>query len=953
MQNKNISYIKSTLVCYFFLFVPLISLAKEFHVSVNGSDGNIGSLSHPFRTILFSIQKLSKNDTLSIHEGEYFIDSTIVIKSNCIIRNFQNEKVTIKLLRPIFNWVKVQDNIWKISGIDSVYQLYINNRPFFQASFPTISESMNAFDQGNLAIAYSNKEIEINGVEKYGDIIGARYLGLHGNRIVSLNGNIEGISNNRIKIYNNSFVWNEAYKLDYLGEGKAILFGSKKFLDTHGEWFWEKGELFFYSDVNPNELIISARTSLNAFDLANCSEVKIEGLTFFSGSLNLSKASYCKVTNCSILYPTPFFTFPEGFEKFNFLWDENNNSYVLEPDSWNGKGLTVSGSNNIIENCYVAHSWGDGITVWGENNIIRNNEIFDCDWIANDCANLTVTGKNQLVSNNTIHQSGRSLIVHRDIESSSLVYNNLYHNGIHCEDLGMTATFLTDGKNTELAYNYLHDTKARVKNHGIYLDNGNKNFHVHHNIVNNCIVGIQLNKPAENIRLHNNTLYNNQYSMGSWGWDELVNIHTFNNLSNTNKKNNLYDAFYGTELDSNYVYFNNNIFEDPKNHNFQLRKNSYPIDKGLITDQTIDFTGTLPDMGAIEFGTNQPLYGSDIIYPNEDYYTPKPPIKLKISATKYDSLLLNWEYPFQKIDSFYIERKMSTENTYSLFATVSASILKFNDVNRPIGEYRYQVRAKNQFGISDPSNTVQDYKSSEANSIYLDSEESDLQDGISSINEIITNLDNKDWVAFKQIDFGDTLLDACKLRIAVPCSESWQNIQVRKDGIMGKIIGEYITENTGGLDLYEIKEFPIEPINRVHDIYIKFRGKKNIGKIDWFEFYNSEGKVIHSVQKDSKCPKPYVSNNEIFVKLFPNPGVGVFRVNYDCKELSVANVQVFNTIGNKLFDHTYSDLHPGEIELYVDSDLNSPNFTCSFYIVKVTITSENNHQETILKYIRL
>ncbi len=70
-----------------------------------------------------------------------------------------------------------------------------------------------------------------------------------------------------------------------------------------------------------------------------------------------------------------FFYFPDGFERYKYLVDQNNNIYFDPPEKWTGKGITISGTNNIIENCYIAHSWGDGLTVWGNNHTIRNNEI--------------------------------------------------------------------------------------------------------------------------------------------------------------------------------------------------------------------------------------------------------------------------------------------------------------------------------------------------------------------------------------------------------------------------------------------------------------------------------------------------------------------------------------------------------------------------------------------------
>ena len=208
------------------------------------------------------------------------------------------------------------------------------------------------------------------------------------------------------------------------------------------------------------------------------------------------------------------------------------------------------------------------------------------------------------------------------------------------------------------------------------------------------------------------------------------------------------------------------------------------------------------------------------------------------------------------VDSFYIERKLSTED-YRIIARIAVSNLTFNDAFQASGEYRYQIRAKNAYGISEPSNTLELFNPFSKTSVFLDAENADQQKGTKVIRDQLSALDHKDWIVYKQIDFGDTLLDACKIRYAVPCSNAWQNIQVRMDGFMGEILGEYITESTGGWDIFEENAFPIKPTNGIHDIYIKFRGKKDIGTIDWFELFNSNGTVEKTIQKDPKCPKPY------------------------------------------------------------------------------------------------
>ena len=45
--------------------------AKEYHVSVKGSDANNGDISSPFKTINWAAQKALPGDTVTVHNGVY------------------------------------------------------------------------------------------------------------------------------------------------------------------------------------------------------------------------------------------------------------------------------------------------------------------------------------------------------------------------------------------------------------------------------------------------------------------------------------------------------------------------------------------------------------------------------------------------------------------------------------------------------------------------------------------------------------------------------------------------------------------------------------------------------------------------------------------------------------------------------------------------------------------
>ena len=955
IRMTNLNYLKKLLFIFVIILFSNTVLGKTYYVSNLGADENNGTISFPFKSIQFSISKLNNGDTLYIREGTYYISKTIKLKSNTALLAYNNEKVEIHGTELKKEWSLVSKNIWKTTQKDSVIQLFIDGFPYFQASYPEISEGINALKQGAFAVAYPNKEVYLEGLNKFSNLKGTRILGLHGKGLVSLNGLIKEQNSNVVSIENDAFYWGEMYRKEYLDTGKAFIVDSKQFMDKEKEWYWENGELFMISNLDPNTLTIECRTSNYILELSNCTNNSVSNISFIGSNLDLRDASNCRLINCSIKYITPFFHYPDGFERFKYLIDQNNNTYFDPPEKWTGKGITISGTNNSVENCYIAHSWGDGLTVWGNNHTIKNNEIYDCDWIANDCAPLTITGNGHVIEYNTIHKAARSILVHRKLENAKINHNHLYDAGLQCEDLGITYTYDTDGKNTEIAYNYMHDNKVQKTGAALYLDNGNSNFIVHHNIISNSLVGINMNKSVSNNKVYNNTLYKNTYSMGCWGPEgsELKKTYTFNNLTNTNKKTSWnYDAFYGTQQDSNHIYFDNNIFVDPINHNFQLRKNSYPIDRGIKNEYTTDYKGSAPDMGALESGLPPWKYGSSLIIPNEKYYPPKAPLHLELVANTFDTTLFRWNYPFHLIDSFYVERKSATETSYSIIARLAATDTIYNDANQPPGEYRYQVRAKNNYGISEPSNSIQIFNPITNNSLYFDAEESDLQEGTNAMGDLLINTDNKDWICFKEIELANTTYDACMVNMAVPCEYAWQEIQVRLDHPMGRLIGKFRPPSTGGWDKFKMYSFPIEQIKGTHDVYFRFKGNYGVGTMDWFTFYDSNGEVKENIPYDSLCPFPSLKNREVKMRVFPNPVYREINLTLDCQEKSTLEVEVFDTRGVVYYANTFENILPGTVEIPLHDDPKVNNLLPGVYMVKAHITSKKVDSYSMMKFIK-
>lgn len=92
--------------------------AKEYHVSINGSDFNSGSLAEPFKTISVAAKLAQPGDTVVVHEGIYRERvNPLNGGANDLLRIVYQaaigETVIIKGSEIISNWENVKGSVWK------------------------------------------------------------------------------------------------------------------------------------------------------------------------------------------------------------------------------------------------------------------------------------------------------------------------------------------------------------------------------------------------------------------------------------------------------------------------------------------------------------------------------------------------------------------------------------------------------------------------------------------------------------------------------------------------------------------------------------------------------------------------------------------------------------------------------------------------------------------------
>ena len=67
------------------------------------------------------------------------------------------------------------------------------------------------------------------------------------------------------------------------------------------------------------------------------------------------------------------------------------------------------------------------------------------------------------------------------------------------------------------------------------------------------------------------------------------------------------------------------------------------------------------------------------------------------------------------------------------------------------------------------------------------------------------------------------------------------SLEIRIDGVNGKLLGTMTIPRTGGSDRWSIKTTEISPITEVHDLYFIFKGKDTITEdLAFFDYWKFE-----------------------------------------------------------------------------------------------------------------
>jgi PA14 domain/Right handed beta helix region len=634
---------------------------QRFYVATTGNDSNPGTLAVPFRTIQKCASIATPGTICYVRSGIY--RETVrpansgQSGSQIVFKPYNNEKVLISGADVVQNWTANSGAIykapvsWDLGAGNN--QVFVDGKMMIEARYPNAGLDLLAPWNGKFVNPRgSNVTYTIDATNVPATIAGANINFLTGPEWVIETGKITTATPS-------SFTFTSpdgqlAANVDFDPSlyvprpgNPYFIWGKRVLLDSANEWFLENGQLYLWTPKgdNPSTHTVEVKRRSYAFDLTDRSFIFIEGFQVFAATIttgDISKSAN-DATAQNITLQSIHVRYPSHF------------TYVNSEEGGWGKGrrdtgIILYGRNHTLKNSTVAFSAGNGVVIAGSNHRVTNNIIHDVGYAITDTNTIKAgsydfSSRAALIQNNTLYDTGRSVMGHIDAKALKILNNHLYNAGLIANDLGMVGS-PGDGGGTEIAYNIVHDNFAPSESVGIYLDNDSSNYTVHHNIVYNVKSALALNLPTKNNRIYNNTLVGFKESVTS-GAARLPQC----NATGTELINNIFSAgfnlgfiFDGTTCPNGtgLPTFINNLeqttdprFGDAPDANFVLGAGSPAINKGrVLSPYTNGYRGSAPDMGALESGLAPFSAGATITEPcvYGDSCTPKPNLHYGVVA---------------------------------------------------------------------------------------------------------------------------------------------------------------------------------------------------------------------------------------------------------------------------------------------------------------------------------
>lgn len=607
---------------------------REWFVSPTGSDANDGSIGAPFATFARAAQSLMAGDTLRLRAGTYRETLALTRSGTAaqpiLIAPCNNEAVEISGCDLVSGaWTTYSGAIQRTDVVAKVWDVFVDRARMNIARYPDESPQQDMLSFTGWAQSTTSTPVDGDGDPLLGTgkvtfpnmaaqpadhWVGGYYSGRNGpNPYSAARGKITASAGNEITLSELNYFWRNVpgYTGSHLGSGYGCIYSHLNALTTATEWYWNGGTLYLQppTGVNPATAMVEARTRIYGADLTGRSHIIIADISFHAASLKLENSQSCRVEGCTVLYPGPWTDIdppsPDG--------QLQGQDYGIPDDG--SAGVYITGSNNCLTRCHIAHSWGAGARLDGSNNILEDSLLEDLDWLSRRIGGVQLLGTGNQVLRCTIRRTAQSGIDGGNrLLGFGKVASNFTVNGCLIADVGLltsdTGAFYINNQasptllNGVVSYNTMLRVWGALYASGVYIDNSTCGVLVHHNVINaapNGYFGIRPNNLStstqSDILIYNNTVsgaLNNGLMANAAG--PKVNIVMQNNISTTGIGG-------ATSASNNITNAAASHFINPGAYDYRLQAGSSAIDAGLVIAGITDgFAGSAPDCGAYESG---------------------------------------------------------------------------------------------------------------------------------------------------------------------------------------------------------------------------------------------------------------------------------------------------------------------------------------------------------------
>jgi hypothetical protein len=527
--------------------VPAATTATYYVDAATGCDTNAGTALAPWKTLAKAARTLVAGDTCLIRTGVY---RETVVPANSgapgspiTYKADAGATVTISGCEAVTGaWAQHAGNIYKTPvalPLGDGNQVFVDGNMMIDARWPNTPSPAASNDwllHANLALAtsgneltptrFSLKEDAVGPIDPTGAVIWVTPFQHHGwcnytGEVRAYDATARAITFELPKAIGAGW---EICKVSTPGHDKNTrsnyyLFGKLGYLDIEKEYFYDRaaGMLYLYQPGGgqPATGAVQYKVRENGIDLSGRKFITMEGISLFGCTLKTGKGSSNIVID-------------KLKARYISHWSSAR-CEVLQPTSTPASGIQLEGDHLELRNSEIAGSSGDGVSIRGDDILVVNNLITDCNYLGVYHYSLNLRGgKRSVVSYNTLLRSGRTLLggyPHDGrITHNHMAYANLYS----ADGAGIYLSYV-DGANSEIAYNYVHDSGPTMAACDIYLDAINSNLFIHHNYIG----GMLINSPSSYSVLANNTIVGGGLTLGGKGnaqEDGWIGMFAINNI---------------------------------------------------------------------------------------------------------------------------------------------------------------------------------------------------------------------------------------------------------------------------------------------------------------------------------------------------------------------------------------------------------------------------------------